>query len=82
YDLYNLILGNPAYSSVEVINNNLPNALEKTAAFTKVYFKDQSITITNNLFDKYTYFFKIDLSKNTVDLRLKKENKLLLKTLQ
>ena len=66
YDLHSLIYGNPSYSSVETINNQLPNSLEKTAAFTKVYFKDKKITITNNLFDKYTYFFKIDLGKNTL----------------
>lgn len=65
YNLYDLIIGNPSYSTVEIVDNDIPNSLEKTAAFTKIYYKKGKLTITNNLFDKYTYFFKIDLNNNT-----------------
>lgn len=65
YNLYYLLYGNPTYSTVELIKNDVPNALEKTAAYTKLYFKEGKLTLTNNLFDKYTYIATLDLEKAT-----------------
>jgi len=65
YNLYHLLYGNPTYSTVELIKNDIPNALEKTSAYTKLYFKKGKLTLTNNLFDRYTYLITIDLDKST-----------------
>lgn len=61
YNLYDLIFGNPNYSSVKTIENGVPNALEKTSAFTKIYYKKGKLKLTNNLFNKYTYIINLNL---------------------
>lgn len=60
--LYNLF-GN-IYPDIELINNNVPNSLEQTNALTKLYLNENTVTITNNNVNKYTYIFTLDLNKN------------------
>lgn len=64
YPLYPLLFGNPTYTTIEVINNDVPNSLEQTNAFTKLYVNNNQLTITNNLFDKFTYVINLDLEAN------------------
>ena len=61
YPLYPLLFGNPNYATIEVINSEVPNSLEQTNAFTKLYVDNNKLTITNNLFNKYTYVISLDL---------------------
>ncbi|MEQ3663263.1 MULTISPECIES: hypothetical protein [unclassified Olleya] len=65
YPLYPLLFGNPNYAAIEVVNSNVPNSLEQTNAFTKLYVDNNKLTITNNLFNKYTYVISLDLESDS-----------------
>ncbi|WP_281846223.1 hypothetical protein [Olleya namhaensis] len=69
YPLYPLLFGNPSYSTIEIINNNVPNSLEQTNAITKLYLNNNTLTITSNLFDKSTYIISLDLETNTYNFQ-------------
>ncbi|WP_397363891.1 hypothetical protein [Olleya sp. R77988] len=65
YPLYPLLYGNPNYSTVEIINNEVPNSLEQSNAFTKLYLNENNLIITNNIFNKFTYIITLDLENKS-----------------
>lgn len=72
YELDLLLFGNSGYSSVEVIDNTVPNGLEKTNAFTKLYYKETegTLIITNNVFDKYTYLINLNFNNGNSSFKV------------
>lgn len=72
---YSLIFGKKSENPIQTINTNVPNSLEQTSAFTKVYQNEEHIQISNNSYQKHTYLLNLDVSSNAYKLD-KIENKL------
>lgn len=72
--LYSLMFGKHSDNNFETIDSSIPNALETTSAFTKVYLNDNAIQLTNNTFRKYTYLINLNLKNDSIQLS-KIENK-------
>ena len=63
-----LLFGKHSNGSVETIDTSIPNTLETTAALTKIYLDHNVIKLTNNTFQKFTYFIQLNLNDNSIQL--------------
>jgi len=71
---YSLLFGEKSDNPFQTINTNVPNSLEQTSAFTKIYLNKNTIQLTNNTYKKYSYLINLDVDSNTYKLN-KIENK-------
>lgn len=79
YDLSTLLFHNNSYNhDIVFIPSNVPTTLEATSLNTKVYYNQEHLILTSNLYNKFTYKIDIDLSNEQYSL-LKIENRHFLK---
>lgn len=65
---YALLFGKKSENPFQTINTNVPNSLEQTSAFTKIYQANNYIRLTNNTYQKHTYFIDLDISSDSYKL--------------
>ncbi|WP_048331540.1 hypothetical protein [Bizionia psychrotolerans] len=66
YDLSTLIYQNNVTNrAIEYVDVSVPNSLEAAAAITKIYFQDDQLIITNNLYTKFTYKIAINIHEES-----------------
>lgn len=83
YDLSTLIYqNNVTNKAIEFIDVSVPNSLETASSITKIYFLDDQLIITNNLYTKFTYKIAINIHEENYtfdkieNIHFKKDDKL------
>lgn len=69
YDLSTILYNNNASNKEFVyVQSDVPTALEVASSITKVYYQEEHLIITNNLYNKFTYKIDIDIKNETYSL--------------
>lgn len=69
YDLSTILYNNNSSNKEFMyVQPNVPTSLEVASSITKVYYQNDHLIITNNLYNKFTYKIDIDIQNDTYSL--------------